>query len=95
MISRSLHLRARAEALHNPQVDKWIEDGLLICHPGDQVDFDEVERDIVEMSERYNVGILGLRPDFRSSDDAAADQPVRHRGSQVCAVAFLVQSSGD
>lgn len=64
VISRSYTCEARADALHNPLIDKWIEDGLLICHPGDQVDFDEVERDVVAVSELYNVASWGFDPTF-------------------------------
>lgn len=46
---------ARAEELMNPQIDSWIEKGLLEVHPGDQVDFESIENDIVEVSNRYAV----------------------------------------
>lgn len=64
ILSRSYTCEARAEELHNPQIDAWIEKGLLICHPGDQVDFDEVERDIVEMSDLYQVISWGFDATF-------------------------------
>ncbi len=64
VLSRSYTCEARAEKLHNPKIDEWIEKGLLICHPGDQVDFDEVERDICEMSDLYQVISWGFDATF-------------------------------
>jgi phage terminase large subunit-like protein len=64
ILSRSYTCEARAEAMCNPMIDDWIDRGLLICHPGDQVDFDEVERDLVEMSELYSVISWGFDATF-------------------------------
>ena len=40
IIGKSYMCEARAEELMNPQIDSWIEKGLLEVHPGDQVDFE-------------------------------------------------------
>lgn len=55
IIGKSYTCEARAEELMNPQIDSWIEKGLLEVHPGDQVDFEQIENDIVEVSNRYAV----------------------------------------
>lgn len=55
LIGKSYTSEARAEALMNPLVDQWIEAGLLEVHPGDQVDFEQIEQDIVEISNKYAV----------------------------------------
>ena len=55
LIGRSYTCEARAESLMNPQMEDWIERGLLEVHSGDQVDFDLIEQDIVEVSEKYAV----------------------------------------
>lgn len=39
----------------NSQINDWIERGLLEVHPGDQVDFGQIEHDIIEMSNLYGV----------------------------------------
>ena len=64
VLSRSYTCEARAEKMHNSQIDGWIESGLLICHSGDQVDFDEIERDLVEMSNLYQVISWGFDATF-------------------------------
>lgn len=55
LIGKSYTCEARAESLMNPQVLQWIEDGLLEVHPGDQVDFEQIEQDIVDASNTYAV----------------------------------------
>lgn len=64
ILSRSYTCEARAEQLQNDQINDWIDRGLLICHPGDQVDFDEVERDLCDMSDRYQVISWGFDATF-------------------------------
>lgn len=55
LIGKSYTCEARAESLQNPLIDLWIEQGLLEVHPGDQVDFEQIEQDIVEVSNKYAV----------------------------------------
>ena len=55
LITKSYTCEARAESLQNDQLEQWIESGRLIVHPGDQVDFDMIEWDIVEVSRKYAV----------------------------------------
>lgn len=55
LIGKSYTCEVRAEELCNPLIDRWIEEGLLEVHPGDQVDFDQIEMDMVEVSNKYAV----------------------------------------
>lgn len=55
IIGKSYTCEARAEALENEQIERWIDAGLLEVHPGDQIEFDQVEADLVEMSRKYAV----------------------------------------
>jgi phage terminase large subunit-like protein len=55
VLSKSYTCEARAEEMQNSQIDQWIENGLLECHPGDQVDFEQIIQDIVEISNKYAV----------------------------------------
>lgn len=64
ILSRSYTCEARAEFLQKPFVQEWIERGELVVHPGDQVDFDEIERDLRELSDKYNVISWGFDPTF-------------------------------
>ena len=64
IISRSYTCEARAEKLQLPKLDEWIEKGLIECHPGDQVDFGEIERDLCDMSELYQVISWGFDATF-------------------------------
>jgi phage terminase large subunit-like protein len=60
IICKCYTTEARAECLQNPLIDKWIESGVLKCHQGDQVNFSDVERDIVAASNRYSVLSWGM-----------------------------------
>lgn len=64
ILSRSYTCEARAETLMTEQMERWIKDGRLIVHPGDQVDFDQIERDIVEISGKYQVISWGFDQTF-------------------------------
>ena len=55
IIQRSYTCEARQKDLQSDQMEQWIESGSVVVHPGDQVDFDEIERDIVEISSQYQV----------------------------------------
>lgn len=55
VITRSYTCEARAAELDNSEVARWVEEGRLEVHPGDQVDFDQIEMDIVEVSNEYAV----------------------------------------
>jgi phage terminase large subunit-like protein len=79
ILSKSYTSEARAEALMNPQIEEWIDKGLLEVHPGDQVDFDEIEQDLLEVSNLY--AVLSW-----ASDQMFAPQVSQHLGKhgQVC-----------
>lgn len=64
IIQKSYTCEARAQQLHTDQIDRWIEAGALEVHPGDQIDFDQIERDIVEVNEKYQVISWGFDPTF-------------------------------
>lgn len=63
-ITRSYTCEARAETLPKALFEEWIDSGSLIVHPGDQIDFDEIERDIIEFTAEYNCVDWAFDPTF-------------------------------
>ena len=63
-VSKSYTCEARAEELESDQFKRWIDSGALVVHSGDQVDFDLIERDIVEAHHKYGVTTWAYDPTF-------------------------------
>lgn len=53
--SRSYTCKGRPEHLRTTQIQTWIEQGWLIEHPGDQVDFERVAADMLDVHRDYHV----------------------------------------
>ncbi len=64
IISRSYTCRERPKYLRTAQVDEWIEQGWLIEHPGNSVDFAAMFRDLCDVRTQYGVKSWAFDPNF-------------------------------
>ena len=55
----SIMQRSRSDRVH---YDVWEKEGWLTSTPGNVIDEGFIEKDIIELSERYNVGAIGYDP---------------------------------
>lgn len=63
-VSQSFTTEQRHDDLQTPQLNKWIADGLLICHKGDAIEFADIRRRVVALSQRYTVKSWAYDPNF-------------------------------
>jgi len=49
----------KRERTNKARIDHWIKQGYITEHEGDEIDFDMVRRDILELCERFNVRKIG------------------------------------
>lgn len=55
VITRSYTCRERTTDMQVPFIAEWIRAGYLVEHPGDVIDYDEFERDLLEATRVYGV----------------------------------------
>ena len=54
----------RPDHLKTPNIERWISQGFLIAHVGDQVDFPLVRDEIIEWSKRYVIRTWAYDPTY-------------------------------
>ena len=63
-------------------LDGWAAEGRLVVTPGNETDFDEIERDVRELCSRFQVVSVGYDP-WQSTQDVAASTRRRRPDARV------------
>lgn len=61
-IGKTYTCAERPEKLKTAEMQRWIDAGHLIEHPGNAVDFNQFQRDLLEATERYDVKTWAFDP---------------------------------
>ena len=66
---RAYTCEGRPEAMHTDRIQRWIDDPDIPLdeHSGDQVDFGQIERDILEATDVWNVSSWAFDPTFATA----------------------------
>ena len=63
-ITQSFTVEARCEDLTTGQINKWVNDGLLIAHKGEAIDYADIRKRVVASSKRFMVRSWAYDPNF-------------------------------
>ena len=63
-VTQSFTVEQRDDALNSPQIQKWINDGLLLAYKGEAIDFTDIRRRVVAASKRWTIKSWAYDPNF-------------------------------